>query len=56
VTINTSEQREPDCTADVLEELAAFRDPNVVAMFEIFEDKGWFRNLFSANERWLEVQ
>jgi hypothetical protein len=58
VTINTSEQREPDCTADVLEELVAFRDPNVVTMFEIFEDKGWFRNLFSfsANELWLEVQ
>jgi hypothetical protein len=56
VTMNTNEKREPDGTTDVLEELVAFRDPNVVTMFEIFEDKGWFRNLFSANERWLDVQ
>jgi len=54
--MNTSEKSERDCTADILEELVAFRDPNVVTMFEVFEERGWFRGLFSANERWLEVQ
>ena len=42
--------------ASILEELIAFRDPGVLTMFEIYENKGWFRNLFARNERWIEVQ
>ncbi len=54
--MNTNEKRKRDCTAEVLEELVSFRDPNVVTMFEIFEKRGWVRDLFTANERWLEVK
>jgi len=42
--------------ASILEELISFRDPDVRAMFEIVEERGWFRNLFASNERWIEVQ
>jgi len=42
--------------ASVLNELISFRDLGVLAMFEIVEERGWFRNLFARNERWIEVQ
>jgi len=51
-----AEKREPDLTARVLEELISFRDPNVRAMFEIYQDRGWLRNWFAKTERWIEVQ
>lgn len=46
----------PDPVSEVLGELASFRDRQVKAMFEVYVDRGWLRNLFAVNERWLEVQ
>jgi hypothetical protein len=39
-----------------LQELKAFRDSQVVARFEVVAVRGWFRNLFAANEPWIEVR
>jgi hypothetical protein len=46
---------ESDHVVKMLQELASFRDPAVVTMFEVYVDRGWLRNLFSENERWIEV-
>jgi len=48
--------KETNPVASILNELISFRDPGVLAMFEIYEERGWFRNLFARNERWIEVQ
>jgi len=53
--MNTTGKMATDPTASVLEELTSLRDPKVLAMFEIYEERGWFRNLFTTNERWLEA-
>ena len=50
------ERNEPNPVASILDELKSFRDSKALAMFEIYVDRGWFRNLFSVNERWIEVQ
>lgn len=40
----------------MLEELVSFKNPTVKAMFEIYVDQGWFRNLFAEKKWWIEVQ
>ena len=53
--MNEMATSEPDDVANMLQELASFRDPAVVAMFEVYVDRGWLRNLFSEKERWIEI-
>ena len=51
-----TEKPDDSLIARHLEELKAFRDSQVVARFEVVADRGWFRNLFAANEPWIEVR
>jgi len=39
-----------------LEELKAFRDTRIAARFEVVADRVWLRNLFAANEPWIEIR